>query len=51
MSPPVSVKRGIADAVRRLYAEFNLLKYNSEACPYRFGDVIDLVRPAGAAYA
>lgn len=43
---PKPVKRGIADAVGRLYTEFNLLKYDSEARGYRFGDVIDLVRPA-----
>lgn len=43
---PKPVKRGIADAVGRLYTEFNLLKYDSEASGYRFGDVIDLVRPA-----
>ncbi|SIR86832.1 TROVE domain-containing protein [Micromonospora avicenniae] len=43
---PKPVKRGIADAVARLYHERSLLKYDSESCAVRFGDVIDLTHPA-----
>ncbi|GAA3440860.1 TROVE domain-containing protein [Planomonospora venezuelensis] len=46
---PKPVKRGVADAVRRLYGERSLLKYDSDARGFRFGDVIDLVHPAPAA--
>ncbi|MFC0626110.1 TROVE domain-containing protein [Kribbella deserti] len=45
---PKPVKRGIADAVTGLYDERALLKYDSPAKPYRFGDVIDLVHPRAA---
>jgi hypothetical protein len=40
---PKPVKRGIADAVRRLYSEYSLLKYDTTSKGYRFGDVLDLV--------
>ncbi|PSL58425.1 TROVE domain-containing protein [Saccharothrix carnea] len=43
---PKPVKRGVADAVRRLYDESALLKWDSEARGYRFGDVLNLVHPA-----
>lgn len=43
---PKPVKRGIADAVARLYNERNLLKYDTDSKGYRFGDVIDLVHPS-----
>lgn len=43
---PKPIKRGIADAVQRLYSERNLLKYDTDSKGYRFGDVIDLVHPA-----
>ncbi len=46
---PKPVKRGIADAVARLYTEFGLLKYDSAAKGFRFADVIDLVHPTPAA--
>ncbi|MEQ4207320.1 TROVE domain-containing protein [Actinopolymorpha sp. B9G3] len=46
---PKPVKRGIADAVRRLYTERSLLKYDTDAKGFRFGDVIDLVHPTPAA--
>ena len=46
---PKPVKRGLADAVVRLYDERSLLKYDSDAKGFRFGDVIDLVHPAPAA--
>jgi hypothetical protein len=42
---PKPVKRGIADAVSRLYTEFNLLKYDTASKGFRFGDVLDLVHP------
>lgn len=42
---PQPVKRGVADAAARLYNERSLLKYDSEASGFRFGDVIDLVHP------
>ncbi|WP_328961449.1 TROVE domain-containing protein [Streptomyces virginiae] len=40
---PKPVKRGIADAVRRLYCATSLLKYDTESKAYRFGDVLNLV--------
>ncbi|GII04033.1 hypothetical protein [Planobispora takensis] len=43
---PKPVKRGVADAVARLYTERGLLKYDTDSRGYRFGDVIDLVHPA-----
>ncbi|XVQ84087.1 hypothetical protein ACQP2K_35515 [Microbispora siamensis] len=45
---PKPVKRGIADAVRRLYTERSLVKYDSDARGFRFGDVIELVHPTPA---
>ncbi|MEU1823089.1 TROVE domain-containing protein [Streptomyces abikoensis] len=42
---PKPVKRGIADAVRRLYTGRNLLKYDTASKGYRFGDVLNLVHP------
>ncbi|MES9522857.1 TROVE domain-containing protein [Streptomyces capoamus] len=40
---PKPVKRGIADAVRRLYHVRSLLKYDTASKGYRFGDVLNLV--------
>jgi len=40
---PKPVKRGIADAVQRLYSERSLLKYDTDSKGYRFGDVLNLV--------
>ncbi|MFE7777555.1 TROVE domain-containing protein [Streptomyces sp. NPDC057445] len=40
---PKPVKRGIADAVRRLYNGKTLLKYDTAAKGYRFGDILNLV--------
>ncbi|MHC3468522.1 TROVE domain-containing protein [Streptomyces sp. 7R007] len=40
---PKPVKRGIADAVRRLYSATALLKYDTASKGYRFGDVLNLV--------
>jgi hypothetical protein len=45
---PQPVKRGVADAVRRLYTERSLLKYDTASHGYRFADVIDLVHPGPA---
>jgi hypothetical protein len=42
---PKPVKRGIADAVQVLYSEYMLLKYDTAAHGFRFGDVIDLCHP------
>lgn len=42
---PKPVKRGLADAVTRLYWEYTLLKYDTASHGVRFGDVIDLVHP------
>jgi hypothetical protein len=46
---PKPVKRGIADAVARLYTQRALLKYDTAAHAFRFADVIDLVHPTPAA--
>ncbi|GAA4082446.1 TROVE domain-containing protein [Actinomadura miaoliensis] len=40
---PQPVKRGVADAVRRLYGERSLIKYDGG--DFRFGDVIELTHP------
>ncbi|MEN3540995.1 hypothetical protein AAH991_38180 [Microbispora sp. ZYX-F-249] len=45
---PKPVKRGIADAVRRLYTERSPVKYDSGARGFRFGDVVELVHPTPA---
>ncbi|WP_431881740.1 TROVE domain-containing protein [Micromonospora chalcea] len=42
---PKPVKRGVADAVRRLYNERSALKYDTDTRAYRFGDVIEIVHP------
>jgi len=47
-SVPKPVKRGIADAVTRLYTERALLKYDTASHGFRFGDVVDLVHPVPA---
>ncbi|GAA0919559.1 TROVE domain-containing protein [Streptomyces thermoalcalitolerans] len=46
---PKPVKRGIEDALGRLYTERSLLKYDTASKGFRFGDVIELVHPAPAA--
>ncbi|MCL7370084.1 TROVE domain-containing protein [Streptomyces ardesiacus] len=43
---PKPVKRGVADAVRRLYRSTSLLKYDTASKGYRFGDVLNLVHAA-----
>ncbi|MBC6456383.1 TROVE domain-containing protein [Actinomadura sp. HBU206391] len=45
-SVPKPIKRGIEDALRRLYTERSLLKYDSAGAGYRFGDVIELTHPS-----
>ncbi len=46
---PKPVKRGIADATRRLYTEFALLRYDTAGVGFRFGDVVDLTHPVPTA--
>ncbi|QLY34276.1 TROVE domain-containing protein [Nocardia huaxiensis] len=46
---PKPVKRGIADAVGRLYNERALAKWDSAARSIRFGDVLELVHAAPSA--
>ncbi|MEV7895151.1 TROVE domain-containing protein [Streptomyces cyaneofuscatus] len=43
---PKPFKRGIADAVRRLYSGRSLLKYDTASKRFRFGDVLNLVHAA-----
>lgn len=45
---PKPLKRGIGDAVRRLYDERALAKWDSSTRAFRFGDVIDLTHPTPA---
>jgi len=45
---PKPVKRGVADAVVRLYTEQSLLKYDTDSRAFRFGDVIELTHPRAA---
>jgi hypothetical protein len=49
---PIGLKRGVADAVNRLYTERALLKWDTPEAAVRFGDVIELVQPRyhGKAY-
>jgi GNAT superfamily N-acetyltransferase len=42
---PYAVKRGIADAARRLYTEYGFVKYDSSSANVRMGDVIELTHP------
>ncbi|MGW7267209.1 TROVE domain-containing protein [Streptomyces sp. NPDC054842] len=43
---PKPVKRGVADAARRLYHGASLLKYDTASKGYRFGDILNLVHAA-----
>ncbi|MEU4271645.1 TROVE domain-containing protein [Streptomyces sp. NPDC026092] len=43
---PKPVKRGVADAVQRLYSAKSLLKYDTDSKGYRFGDVLNLTHAA-----
>jgi hypothetical protein len=42
---PKPIKRGIEGALADLYTERNLLKYDTAAKGFRFGDVVELVHP------
>jgi hypothetical protein len=42
---PKPVKRGVADAIARLYTQYALLKYDTDSKGFRFSDVLDLVHP------
>jgi hypothetical protein len=44
---PKPLKRGIADAIVRLYTEFTMLRYDTDSHGYRFGDVIERVHVTG----
>jgi hypothetical protein len=43
---PKPVKRGVADAVGRLYTERAALKWDGQGRAWRMGDVVDVVHPA-----
>lgn len=43
---PKPIKRGVSDAIGRLYTERNLLKYDTDSKGFRFGDVIEIVHPS-----
>ncbi|MFI6102617.1 TROVE domain-containing protein [Streptomyces sp. NPDC051310] len=45
---PQPVRRGIGDAVRRLWTGRALLKYDTGSRGFRFGDVLELTHPAPA---
>lgn len=42
---PMPIKRGVADAVTRLYSERNYLKWDSQSAGVRMADVVELVHP------
>ena len=42
---PQPVKRGVADALGRLYTERNVLRCDGQGNAIRFGDVVELVHP------
>ncbi|WP_434438922.1 TROVE domain-containing protein [Lentzea sp. E54] len=46
---PKPIKRGIADAVKRLYDERAVLKWDSDARGYRMADVLNLAHPSPGA--
>ena len=43
---PQPIKRGVADAARRLYTPYAALKYDTPSHGFRFGDVLDLTHPS-----
>jgi hypothetical protein len=43
---PMAVKRGVADAIRRLYTERAVLRYDGLSRQVRMADVIELTHPA-----
>lgn len=42
---PNAIKKGLADAVARLYDEYSLLRYDTEKADLRFGWIISLTHP------
>lgn len=46
---PKPIKRGIADAVQRLYTEHGFLKYDTSSHEYNFGRVLNLTHPTARA--
>ncbi len=44
---PQPIKRGIADALPRLWNESSVMKYDSSRHAVRFADVVELVHPVG----
>lgn len=40
---PKPIKRGVADAVKRLYTEYAMLKYDTNSKGWRFADVIQML--------
>lgn len=42
---PQPLKRGVADAIERLYNQYSALKYDGQSRAWRMGDVIQLVHP------
>jgi hypothetical protein len=42
---PAGIQRGVADAVQRIYNEWNALKYDSGYHDLRMGDVVELTHP------
>lgn len=42
---PKPVKRGVGDAVQRLWTEFSSLKYDTSSLQFRFADVLELCHP------
>ncbi|GIH95397.1 TROVE domain-containing protein [Planobispora siamensis] len=47
---PIALRRGVVDAVVRLYTEKSALKWDRPDAAVRFGDVVDLVEPAHATH-
>jgi hypothetical protein len=45
---PMAVKRGVADAVTRMYSERAALKYDGRGHAWRMGDVLELTHPKPA---
>lgn len=45
---PFNVKKGLADAARRLYTQSSALKYDTGSHGVRFGDVLELCHPRPA---
>lgn len=45
---PKPVKRGVSEAVWRLYTEDAVIRYDTASKAFRFADVIEMVRPTGS---